>query len=99
MDEEGVAVKGLLVRHLVMPGSLEETREILRFLGRDVSKDTYVNVMDQYRPCGKAYQCPPIDRRLTNDEYKEALQSARDAGLRRLDEKDWLRILRKLGIR
>ena len=99
MDEEGVAVKGLLVRHLVMPGSLEETREILRFLARDVSEDTYVNVMDQYRPCGKAYQCPPIDRRLTNDEYKEALQLARDAGLRRLDEKDWLRILRKLGIR
>ena len=99
MDEEGVAVKGLLVRHLVMPGSLEETGEILRFLAQDVSADTYVNVMDQYRPCGKAYQCPPIDRRLTSDEYRKALGLAREAGLRRLDEKDWLRILRKLGIR
>jgi len=99
MDGEGVAVKGLLVRHLVMPGGLEETGEILRFLAREVSVDTYVNVMDQYRPCGKANQYPPIDRRLTNDEYQEALKLARDAGLQRLDEKDWLRILRKLGIR
>jgi putative pyruvate formate lyase activating enzyme len=99
MDDEGVAVKGLLVRHLVMPGGLEETREVLRFLAQGVSVDTYVNVMDQYRPCGKAYQCPPIDRRLSSDEYQEALKMAKDAGLHRLGEKDWLRILRKLGIR
>jgi putative pyruvate formate lyase activating enzyme len=99
MDDDGVAVKGLLVRHLVMPGSLEETREILRFLAREVSVDTYVNVMDQYRPCGEACHCPPIDRTLTGDEYQQALKLARDAGLQRLDEKDWLRILRKLGIR
>jgi putative pyruvate formate lyase activating enzyme len=99
MDDEGVAVKGLLVRHLVMPGGLEETREVLRFLACEVSVDTYVNVMDQYRPCGKAYQCEPIDRRLSSDEYQEALKMAEDAGLHRLDEKDWLRILRKLGIR
>ena len=99
MDDEGLAVKGLLVRHLVMPGYLEETREILRFLARDVSVETYVNVMDQYRPCGKAYQCPPIDRRLSSNEYQEALKMAQDAELHRLDEKDWLRILRKLGSR
>ena len=99
IDDKGVAVKGLLVRHLVMPGGLAETREVLRFLARAVSVDTYVNVMDQYRPCGKAYQCPPINRRLTGDEYQEALEFARDAGLRRLDERDWVRILRKLGIR
>ncbi len=99
MGDEGVAVKGLLVRHLVMPGSLEETRGILRFLAREVSVDTYVNVMDQYRPCGEACHCPPIDRTLTGDEYQQALKLARDAGLQRLDEKDWLRILRKLGIR
>jgi putative pyruvate formate lyase activating enzyme len=98
MDDDGIAVKGLLVRHLVMPGCLEETREILRFLARDVSVDTYINVMDQYRPCGKAYQCPPIDRRLSNDEFQEALKMAHDAGLQRLDERDWLRILRKLGL-
>jgi putative pyruvate formate lyase activating enzyme len=96
MDKEGVAVKGLLVRHLVMPGGLDETREILRFLAQEVSVDTYVNVMDQYRPCGKAHQYPPIDRRLTNDEFQEALKLAGEAGLRRLDEKDWIRILKKL---
>jgi putative pyruvate formate lyase activating enzyme len=99
MDGAGVAVRGLLVRHLVMPGGLDETREILGFLAREVSVDTYVNVMDQYRPCGRANQFPPIDRMLTKDEYQEALRLARDAGLQRLDEKDWLRILRKLGIR
>ena len=99
LDDEGVATKGLLVRHLVMPGGLEETREIFRFLAREVSVDTYVNVMDQYRPCGKAHQYPPIDRRLGNDEFQRALESAGEEGLHRLDERDWLRILRKLGIR
>ena len=98
VDAEGVARRGLLVRHLVMPGGLEETREIMRFLAREVSAATYVNVMDQYRPCGRADRYPPIDRRLTNDEFQEALKLARDAGLHRLDQKDWLRILRKLGI-
>jgi len=96
VDAEGVAVRGLLVRHLVMPGGLDETREILRFLAREVSVNTYVNVMDQYRPCGKARQYPPIDRRLTNEEFQEALSLAEDAGLQRLDEKDWARILNKL---
>ena len=96
IDEKGVAVKGLLVRHLVMPGGLDETREILQFLAREVSEDTYVNVMDQYRPCGKAYQYPPIDRRLTNDEFQEALKLADEAGLQRLDAKDWMRIVKKL---
>jgi len=96
INEEGLAVKGLLVRHLVMPGRLDETREILRFLAQDVSRNTYVNVMDQYRPCGKAHQYPPIDRRLTNEEFREALRLAEDAGLHRLDEKDWLGIVKRL---
>jgi len=96
MDEKGVALKGLLVRHLVMPGGLDETREILRFLAREVSADTYVNVMDQYRPCGQAYQYPPIDRRLTHDEFQKALKLAEEAGLHRLDERDWLHIFKRL---
>lgn len=96
VDEKGLAVKGLLVRHLVMPGGLDETREILGFLARGVSVDTYVNVMDQYRPCGEAYHCPPIDRRLGSDEYGKALKMAEDAGLLRLDEKDWQGIFKRL---
>ena len=99
LDKEGVATRGLLVRHLVMPGGLDETRGIVRFLARKVSVDTYVNIMDQYRPCGRAHQYSPIDRRLTNDEFQEALKLAGEAGLQRLDEKDWLRILRKLRIK
>ncbi len=99
LDKEGVATRGLLVRHLVMPGGLDETRGIVRFLAREVSVGTYVNIMDQYRPCGRAHQYSPIDRRLTNDEFQEALKLAGEAGLQRLDEKDWLRILRKLRIK
>ena len=99
LDKEGVATRGLLVRHLVMPGGLDETREIVRFLAREVSVYSYVNIMDQYRPCGRAHQYPPIDRRLTNDDFQEALKLAGEAGLQRLDEKDWLRILRKLRIK
>ena len=99
LDDEGVATKGLLVRHLVMPVGLDETREIFRFLAREVSVETYINVMDQYRPCGKAHQFPPIDRRLKNEEFQMALTLAAEAGLHRLDEKNWPRILRKLGIR
>jgi len=96
LDADGLALKGLLVRHLVMPGGLGETREILQFLAREISPDTYVNVMDQYRPCGKALQYPPIDRQLTNDEFQEALRLAAEAGLHRLDEKDWLGIVKRL---
>jgi putative pyruvate formate lyase activating enzyme len=96
LDEGGVAVKGLLVRHLVMPAGIKETREILRFLANEISKDTYVNVMDQYRPCGRATKFPPIDRRLTHEEFQKAMDAAREVGLIRLDERDWVRILRKL---
>ncbi|MBW2472168.1 MAG: radical SAM protein, partial [Deltaproteobacteria bacterium] len=63
---------------------------------RELSVDTYVNVMDQYRPCGKAHDFPPINRRLRNDEFQEALKLAREAGLRRLDERDWARIMKRL---
>lgn len=98
LDEQGVAVRGLLVRHLVMPDSLAETEKIMDFLAREISTNTYVNVMDQYRPCGRARQYPPLDRCLTHEEYQEALRLAGKAGLSRLDSKDWLRILRRLGL-
>ena len=94
----GIARRGLLVRHLVMPGGLDETREILDFLAREISVDTYVNVMDQYRPCGRAGEFPPINRPLDWEEYGEALVMTKEAGLKRLDERNWGRILRQLGI-
>ncbi|MCK4839074.1 MAG: radical SAM protein, partial [Desulfobulbaceae bacterium] len=98
VDKKGVARRGLVVRHLVMPGGLAETRSILKFLADKVSPDTYVNVMDQYRPCGRAQEFPPIDHPLDQGEYEVALDYARQAGLQRLDQRDWLKMLRRLGI-
>ena len=81
---DGVAERGLLVRHLVMPGSLEETEQILRFLADEISPMTFVNVMDQYRPCHRAGESPEIARRLTADEHKRALEIASMVGLARV---------------
>jgi putative pyruvate formate lyase activating enzyme len=86
LDERGVATRGLLVRHLVLPAGLAGTAEIVRFLAA-LSTDTYLNVMDQYRPCYKADALPPLDRRVTPAEYQGAVRMAHDAGLHRLDER------------
>ena len=86
LDDSGIARKGLLLRHLVMPGNTAGTSDIMRFLAEDVSKDTYVNIMNQYRPLGKAYAYKPISEKLSDDEYKAALDSARNAGIWRLDK-------------
>jgi putative pyruvate formate lyase activating enzyme len=87
IDREGVAHRGMLVRHLVMPGDLAGTREVMRFLAQEISRNTYVNVMDQYRPCYKAKDDPRINRRITHAEYEEAIEAARAAGLQRLDSR------------
>lgn len=86
LDEQGIALRGLLVRHLVLPEGLAGTADIVRFLA-DLSPDTYINIMDQYRPCYKAYTLPPLNRRITREEYREAVELARAAGLYRLDER------------
>ena len=85
IDESGIAEKGLLVRHLVMPNDVSNTGEVMTFLADKISEDTYVNVMDQYHPCGKATLDPAINRRLTGKEYAEAVRRTRDTGLHRLD--------------
>ncbi len=85
LDREGVARAGLLVRHLVLPRGLAGSAGVFSFLARRVSPDTYLNVMDQYRPCAGARQDPELDRHLTHAEWAEALGLARAAGLRRLD--------------
>ncbi len=96
LNETGLAEHGMLVRHLVMPEGLVETEEIFRFLATEISSDTYVNVMDQYRPGGRADQLPPLDRRTCRDEYQQALQYASEAGLTRLDQKDLSSMLARL---
>jgi len=85
IDESGIAFKGLLVRHLVMPNGVAGTVEIMRFLAEEISTDTYVNVMAQFWPCHKADTDPKIGRRITRTEYQQAVEAARRAGLRRLD--------------
>jgi putative pyruvate formate lyase activating enzyme len=85
MDNRGIALRGLLVRHLVLPEGLAGTEEVARFLVEEISPDTYTNIMAQYYPCFKAEEHPPLDRRITNEEYRKAIKAARDAGLKRLD--------------
>ena len=85
MDEAGIAVRGLLVRHLVMPHGIANTIEIMTFLTETISPDTYVNVMAQYHPCGKAISDPMINRRITPEEYAAAVRDAIAAGIHRLD--------------
>lgn len=85
IDEDGLAQRGLLVRHLVLPGGLAGTRGIVNFLSNEVSRNTYLNIMAQYRPCYKAAQIPGLDRRISAGEFYEALALAREAGLNRLD--------------
>jgi putative pyruvate formate lyase activating enzyme len=93
LDESGIAQCGLLIRHLVMPNGLAGTRDIMRFIARKISKNTYVNVMAQYRPCGKAYDMPEIAVRLSETEYAQALRAAKEEGITRLD-KPGVRIFR-----
>lgn len=87
MDDRGIALRGLLVRHLVLPGGLAGTPEIARFLAEEVSRDTYINIMDQYRPCYRAREHPPLDRPITSQEYEEAVAAAQRAGLHRFDQR------------
>jgi putative pyruvate formate lyase activating enzyme len=85
LDEHGIARRGLLVRHLVLPAGLAGTGTVLGFLAREISPRTYVNLMDQYRPCYRSNEYPPLDRRITREEFGEAVAIARRLGLERLD--------------
>ncbi|MCI0455259.1 MAG: radical SAM protein [Candidatus Dadabacteria bacterium] len=88
-DQEGLALRGVLVRHLVMPNQVAGTREIFRFLAGEISRDTYINIMDQYRPEGRVLKVPQkyenIGRRTIRAEYEEALKIAYEEGLYRFD--------------
>jgi putative pyruvate formate lyase activating enzyme len=91
LDTEGLARRGLIVRHLVMPGGLEETREILRWLAQEIGPDTYTNVMGQYRPEGRVLRepgrFPELTRSLQASEHRQALDLARAVGLTRIDRR------------
>ena len=86
-DEDGIAMRGVLVRHLVMPGGVAGTREILQWIARELCADTYVNLMAQYHPACRVSESeyPEIDRCITGSEFQEGLDAFYAAGLARLD--------------
>lgn len=85
LSPDGLALRGLMVRHLVLPDGRAGTEAVMRFLAEEISPRTYVNLMDQYRPCYRASEHPEIDRRPTGAELREALEAALKAGITRLD--------------
>ncbi len=89
LDENGIAVRGLLVRHLVLPANIAGTDRVLEFLAGEISPNTYLNLMDQYRPCYRASGYPEIERPLAAEEYAAALDAAAAFGLERLDRAAW----------
>ncbi|MGH9789833.1 MAG: radical SAM protein, partial [Candidatus Acidiferrales bacterium] len=87
LDENGLALRGVILRHLVMPGGVAGTREIMQWVARELGPDTYVNVMAQYYPAGKvnSRDYVQINRHVSADEFQGAVDEAHAAGLRRLD--------------
>jgi putative pyruvate formate lyase activating enzyme len=86
IDENGIAQKGLLIRHLVLPGGLAGTREIMRFIAREISTNSYVNIMSQYRPCGRAAEIKGFSSLLSKVDFQTALREAAAEGITRLDQ-------------
>ena len=85
LDERGIAQTGLLVRHLVLPEELAGTREVMRFVSREISSNTYVKIMSQYRPCGSVTGIKPLQRSVSRSEFMDALSAANSEGITRLD--------------
>jgi putative pyruvate formate lyase activating enzyme len=83
IGEDGIARRGLLIRHLVLPNGLAGSRKVLEFVSRDVSMNSYVNIMDQYRPAYRAIRYNELGRTITAGEYDEVLELASSLGLHR----------------
>jgi putative pyruvate formate lyase activating enzyme len=94
LDEQDIAYRGLLVRHLVLPNGLAGTQEITRFLAQEVSTNTYLNIMAQYHPCYQALDRPELARPVSRQEVHEAIEMAHQRGLYRLDKEHFTRPLR-----
>ena len=84
--ENGIAKRGLLVRHLVLPENIAGSNKIFSFLKNEISPSVYVNIMAQYRPYGDIPDC--INRRITADEYRDAIEQARNTGLKNIIEQN-----------
>ncbi len=88
-NDQGYAERGLLVRHLLMPGGAAETDAILQFLAEEISVDCYVNIMDQYRPAGRIEEFAELEKSISAEEYQQAMQRAEAYGLTRLDRRNF----------
>lgn len=86
IDKRGIALRGLLVRHLVLPDSLAGTSKAMHFLATEISQKTYVNIMDQYYPYGDIPHDSPLQRRITQKEFFLAIKAAKEEGITRLDK-------------
>jgi len=85
LDNNSIAVRGVLVRHLILPSNISGTKQVMAFLAQDISANTYVNIMDQYRPEYHAYQFPELFHRVSADEFQTAVDMAIDCGIKRID--------------
>jgi len=84
INEEGIAIRGLIVRHLVLPNKLAGSEKIFEFIAKEISKNTFLNIMDQYWPAYKTYQYPELSRGITKEEFQEAINLAKKFGLKRI---------------
>ena len=80
LNENGIALKGLIIRHLVLPGNISQTFKIFEYVADNFPKETAVSIMRQYVPCGKAVETPPLDRKLSEKEYKLVKQKILNLG-------------------
>ena len=90
---DDIIYRGLMIRHLVMPNNVGGSEEIMEWIAENLPRDTYVNIMAQYRPAHKAYDYPQISRMISNEEYRSVVNKARELGLTNLDVRGswWLR--------
>lgn len=85
INKNRIAERGLLVRHLVMPAGIAGTKDVVRFIADEISPNTYINIMDQYHPCYKAFDYPELNRRITKEEFQQAINASIKVGLKRID--------------
>ncbi|MCK4245143.1 MAG: radical SAM protein [Candidatus Omnitrophica bacterium] len=84
LDRKGIAKKGLLIRHLILPNGLAKSERVLKFIAREISPDTYISLMAQYFPANRAPQIPELNRRITRGEYRKVLNLANSLGLKNI---------------
>jgi putative pyruvate formate lyase activating enzyme len=90
---DGIAIRGLLVCHLVLPNNIAGSEKVFEFIANEISRNIYVNIMAQYRPCFNAYLKPELARRITAQKYKEAVNLAIKYGLSRIETSSWYGVL------